>query len=132
LVKAALVDGKYRFNQSLLIVMENENFPRTVAQLMETLNKIWPSVEKANRIAPRFAKIPKSFIIFATLEKPWLRAGKGTVQRQLTVKSYSKELDRLFSTTQNDLLLEGLTLDHSGSSEGVKTFMGDLSSGIGD
>jgi hypothetical protein len=28
LVKAALVDGKYRFNQSLLIEMENEKFPK--------------------------------------------------------------------------------------------------------
>jgi hypothetical protein len=29
-------------------------------------------------------------------------------------------------------LFEGLILDHSGSSESVKTFMGDLSSGTGD
>lgn len=126
LVKAALVVGEYRFNPSLLIEMENENVPRTDVQRMETLNKIWPTVEKANRIAPGFAKIPKSLILFATLEKPFLRAGKGTVQRQLTVKSYSKELDRLFSSTQNDLLIEGLTLDHSGSSESVKTFTREI------
>jgi hypothetical protein len=97
----------------LLIEIEDENVPETDAERLEVVKKIWPTVEEANRIAPGFAKIPKSLILFTTPGKPFMRAGKGTVQRQLTVKSYSKELNQLFSSQQDDLLTEGLTLDAS-------------------
>jgi len=44
----------------------------------------------------------------------------------MTVKLYSKELDQLFSSQQNALLIEGLTLETSRSSERVKTFTGEI------
>jgi hypothetical protein len=49
-----------------------------------------------NRIASGFSKITKSLIIFTTPGKPFLRAGKEAVQRQMTVQSYSEELAHLF------------------------------------
>jgi thioester reductase-like protein len=126
LVKSALVVGEYRFSPSLLIEIEDENVPETDAERLEVVKKIWPTVEEANRIAPGFAKIPKSLILFTTPGKPFMRAGKGTVQRQLTVKSYSKELDQLFSSQQDDLLTEGLTLDASHAPDSVRTFVREI------
>jgi hypothetical protein len=106
--------------------MEHDNEPKTDVERLEAIRNIWPTVEESNRFAPGSAKISKSPILFATCGKPFLRAGKGAVQRQMTVKLYSKELDQLFSSQQNALLIEGLTLETSRSSESVKTFTGEI------
>jgi hypothetical protein len=125
-VKSVLIVGEYRFSPSLMVEMEHGNEPKTDVERLEAMRKIWPTVQESNRFAPGFAKIPKSLILFAICGKPFLRAGKGTVQRQMTVKLYSKELDQLLSSQQNDLLIEGLTLETSRSSESVKTFTGEI------
>jgi acyl-CoA synthetase (AMP-forming)/AMP-acid ligase II len=126
-VKAALVVGDHRFNPSLLVEMEDNSIPQTKAEKRDRLNQIWPTVEEANKVAPEFAKIPKSLILFATAEKPFLRAGKGTVQRQNTVKSYVAELDALFASQEDSLLTEGLTLGKLSSQESIiKTFTREI------
>ena len=96
LVSSALIVGEYRFSPSLLVEMKSKPAPESDVKRLEAVKQIWPRVEEANKIAPGFAKIPKSLILFTRLEKLFLRSGKGTVQRQLTVKSYSKKLDQLF------------------------------------
>jgi thioester reductase-like protein len=125
-VKAALVIGEYRFNPSLLVEMEADFIPRTETEKHEALNKIWPTVQEANKIAPGYAKIPKSLILFAYAEKPFQRAGKGTVQRQNTVKVYSNELDQLFSEQELGLMTEGLTLRESPSPGNIRTFTREI------
>ena len=79
IVKAALVVGNRRFKPSLLVELDHDSVPRTEAERRERVEQIWPSVEEANKLAPNFAKIPKALVLFATAEKPFLRAGKGTV-----------------------------------------------------
>ena len=125
-VESVLIVGEYRFSPSLLVEMEHGNEPKTDVERLEAMRKIWPTVQESNRFAPGLAKIPKSLILFATCGEPFLRAGKGTVQRQMTMKLYSKELDQLLSSQQNDLLIESLTLETSRSSESVKTFTGEI------
>jgi aryl carrier-like protein len=102
--------------------MKSKHAPETDVERLEAVKQIWPNVEEANQIAPGFAKIPKSLILFTRPEKPVLRSGKDTVQRQLTVKSYSKELDQLFLSQQNYLLIEGLTLDGSSTQDNIRIF----------
>lgn len=75
-----------------------------------TLDEIWPIIQEANKIAPKFSKIPKPLVQIAPAEKPSKRAGKGTVQRQNMVKSFSREIDALFSSQETNLLTEGLSL----------------------
>ena len=122
LVSSALIAGKYPFNPSSLVEMKSKHAPESDVKRLEAVKQICPSVEEANEIAPWFAKIPKSLILFTRPEKPFLRSGKGTVERQLTVKSYSKELDQLFLSQQNYLLIEGLTLDGSSTQDNIRTF----------
>ncbi|KAK7216548.1 hypothetical protein V2G26_004551 [Clonostachys chloroleuca] len=43
-------------------------------------------------------------ILFTTPERPMLRAGKGTVQRQLTLEMYSSEIDDLYSENKEQSL----------------------------
>jgi thioester reductase-like protein len=126
LVRGALVVGEYRFSPSLLLEMENDSIPKAETESHAILDSIWSTVQEANKIAPGFSKIPKSLILFSTAEKPFLRAGKGTIQRQLTVKSYAKELDHMYSSQETGLLIEGLTLADSFSPDNVKTFTNNI------
>ncbi|KAH7390129.1 putative NRPS-like enzyme [Cadophora sp. MPI-SDFR-AT-0126] len=125
-VKAALVIGEYRFNASLLVELEDAKKPRSEEERHERLYEIWSAVEEANAIAPGFAKIPKSLVMFAAPEKSFLRAGKGTVQRQLTVRAYGDELERLYSSQEGRLMTEGLTLRQSGTLNDVKIFIREI------
>ncbi|KAK0105234.1 hypothetical protein ONS95_004375 [Cadophora gregata] len=125
-VKAALVVGEYQFSASLLVELKDVNKPRNEHELRERLDDIWPYVEDANKIAPGFAKIPKSLVVFTTPEKPFLRAGKGTVQRQLTVKAYTQELDRLYASQEGSLLTEGLTLTKGGGPNDIRIFVREI------
>ncbi|KAE8378763.1 hypothetical protein BDV26DRAFT_291887 [Aspergillus bertholletiae] len=45
------------------------------------IKKIWLSVEQANAVYPAHVRGAKAHILFTTLIKPMLRAGKGTIQR---------------------------------------------------
>jgi len=73
-VKAALVVGEYRFNPLLLVEPQDDRVPQTDSDFHEILNEIWPTVQEANKIAPGFAKIPKSLILFVKPGKPFSRA----------------------------------------------------------
>jgi len=125
-VKAALIIGEYRFSASLLVELQDTKTPRSEEERHERLDEIWSVVESANKIAPGFAKIPKSLVVFATSEKPFLRAGKGTVQRQLTVKAYAEELDRLYASQEGSLLTEGLTVSVIGEPHDVRIFIREI------
>jgi thioester reductase-like protein len=125
-VKAALVVGEYRFNPSLLIELEAGKIPQTEAERRESLDQLWASVQEANKIAAGFAKVPKSLVLFASAEKPFQRAGKGTVQRQLTVKAYAEELEYLYSSQESDLLTEGLTLRKPAGPDDIRVFVKEI------
>lgn len=61
------------------------------------IEKIWPSIEQANRDCPAHARIARTHILFATPEKPMLRAAKGTIQRPGTLNLYERELEALYA-----------------------------------
>jgi acyl-coenzyme A synthetase/AMP-(fatty) acid ligase len=77
-VKAALVAGAQKFQAALLIepVAEKSLTAEERAQLIE---RVWPTIQEANKVCPAHAKISKSHILITDPEKPMARAGKGTV-----------------------------------------------------
>ena len=93
LVVSALLTGTGRTKAAWLI--EPRNPPSGGSERARLVKDIWPTIEKANEAAPKQARTEKDWIIFTTKEKPMARAGKGSVQRQTTVKLYEKELDAL-------------------------------------
>lgn len=125
-ISAALVVGEYQFNPSLLLELESGEIRSIRKAQKDVLDDIWPIVQEANKTAPGFSKIPKSLILIAAADKPFKRAGKGTVQRQATVKLYTEELHKLFSSQQTSLLTEGLSLMTPISSSIVKTFIREI------
>ncbi|KAI9742141.1 MAG: hypothetical protein M1818_004041 [Claussenomyces sp. TS43310] len=99
MIRDALIVGDYRADASLLLeLVDSETLSRT--QKADLIDRVWPIIQEANKLAPGFARIRRPFILFTTPSKPFQRAAKGTVQRQLSVQSYAKELEELYSTAR--------------------------------
>ena len=95
-VRSALVTGTGRF-QSALLIEPADSLHKSAEERARIIEAIWPVVEQANSECPAHAKVSKSLIISTTPEKPMLRAGKGTVQRKMTVEAFAKELDAIYA-----------------------------------
>ncbi|KAK3174025.1 putative NRPS-like protein biosynthetic cluster [Lepraria neglecta] len=95
-ISAALVVGAQRFQAALLIEPIATIKALDPAERAAFIERIWPTVEEANKDAPSHARLMNSHILFTTPQKPMLRAGKGTVQRSGTLKSYASEIDALY------------------------------------
>ncbi|KIJ62359.1 hypothetical protein HYDPIDRAFT_114895 [Hydnomerulius pinastri MD-312] len=91
-------------------------------------NKIWPLIEEANKTSPAFSRIFKEMILITSIDKPMLRAPKGTVQRKATLKAYEPEIDALYNIVEasslspnglagpaewTNAVLEGWLLEHA-------------------
>lgn len=96
MIDSALVLGHGRFQSALLIEPANNSL--TQHERRELLHIIWDTVEQANQIIEAHGRISKSLVMFTLPEKPMLRAGKGTIQRKLTLDAYAKEIEELYST----------------------------------
>jgi thioester reductase-like protein len=116
-VKSALVCGDARFRTALLV--EPAKYPAGEADKQQLIREIWNSVEEANACSPGYAKVSREFILIGTADKPFPRAGKGTVQRRMAVQLYQPELDALYAAAESSAM--PLANDHpaSDSSEDV-------------
>lgn len=88
----ALIVGQSRPQPALLVE------PRVGIRdsSIDILGEVWPLVELANLKSPGHGRISKSMLLLSTAEKPFVRAGKGTVVRKLTEEAYKRELDDLY------------------------------------
>lgn len=93
-VTGCLVVGQARFQTALLI--EVKDAPSSTSDEKSLVDVIWPFVERANKIAVAHGRVTKDLILFASTQKPLLRAGKGTIQRQRSVALYEEEIDGLY------------------------------------
>ncbi|KAI0508961.1 hypothetical protein F5B22DRAFT_638347 [Xylaria bambusicola] len=100
-VKGALVVGSNRFQPGLLI--EPSATPHSKEEETAILDSLWPYVEKANSETSSHAQISRDFIALSPPERPFLRTGKGTVQRAATLASLAKEIEMLYQEAQNQL-----------------------------
>ncbi|KAJ7255805.1 hypothetical protein B0H12DRAFT_1202107 [Mycena haematopus] len=69
--------------------------PTQVAVLCD---KLWPIIEEANRIAPKFSRIFREMVIFTSPEKPLPRSGKNTVLRKAALAAFETEIEALCVT----------------------------------
>ena len=88
--------GAQRFQAALLIEPTTDGDTVSPAARAAFIERIWPTVEAANRDAPTYARLTKTHVLFTQPGKPMLRAGKGTVQRSGTLKIYESEIDALY------------------------------------
>jgi acyl-coenzyme A synthetase/AMP-(fatty) acid ligase len=91
LIKSAIMVGERRRQPALLLELRG-SFDHE-----DALEKVWPAVAEGNAVAPSVGQVAKTHILFASPEKPFARAGKGTVQRYSTTDLYKDEIDGLYA-----------------------------------
>ncbi|GAM37529.1 hypothetical protein TCE0_024f07522 [Talaromyces pinophilus] len=101
-VRSALVAGNQRFEACLLVETEAIRAEDDKTKIEEFVDRIWPFVQEANAKCPAHARVDKSkILILDAATKPMLRAAKGTVQRQATLRLYADEIDALYEQQGN-------------------------------
>ncbi|KAF2087275.1 acetyl-CoA synthetase-like protein [Saccharata proteae CBS 121410] len=132
LVKGALVVGQDRFQPALLI---EPNWEKLGGESLHyLLNEVWSAVEEANAEAPAYSQVWKNKIAFTPREKPFSRAGKGSIQRRATLKLFEAEIDALYLTEGFDIgtfdkdfdLLAARTFLHKAFALTIPAFKGDV------
>ncbi|ORY70408.1 nonribosomal peptide synthetase [Pseudomassariella vexata] len=93
-VKAALVVGSQRFQPGLLI--EPLTPPKDAEEEKKLIDRIWPLVVQANKETVAHGRISRDLIAVSNPDKPFHRAGKGTIQRAMSIKAYAEEIDLLY------------------------------------
>ncbi|KAK4998933.1 hypothetical protein LTR66_001923 [Elasticomyces elasticus] len=97
LLSGALLTGQARAQAALLVELR-KGLNLSHAEVIE---QIWPTVEKANSLAPAHARIFRSKILVTSPETPFERVGKGTVKRKETLALYAAPFDALYSGVKN-------------------------------
>ncbi|MCJ1394676.1 hypothetical protein MMC18_007556 [Xylographa bjoerkii] len=107
LVMGAIIARQGFFQAALLVERKDEH-----GDDQTFIDEIWPVVESANREAPRHARITRSRIIVADPNRPFQRAGKGTIIRKLTIKDYETDIQRCLASAEEKRDSKQLTSDH--------------------
>lgn len=97
-INSALLVGTGRPQAGLLLEMMPGFEVDSVEDERATIERLWPTIEEANKMCTIYARMTKELVCFATPSKPLERTPKGTVQRAMSVKLYETELDELFAT----------------------------------
>lgn len=93
-IKGALVVGSQKFQAGLIV--EPVETPQTEEEKRALLDRVWPLVEKANEETVTHGRIARDMFALSNPDKPFLRAGKGTIQRALTIKLYEDEINKMY------------------------------------
>ncbi|KAI1358919.1 acetyl-CoA synthetase-like protein [Xylaria arbuscula] len=102
-ISGAIVIGNQRFQTALIIDPTSHNL--TTAEQASLIERVWPSVVDANNEVPAHARVEKSLILIT--QQPFIRTGKGTVQRAATVAQYATEIEKLYTDADVSLTLDG-------------------------
>ncbi len=104
-ITGCLVIGQGRFQSALLV--EAKEPPENESEQRQMIDEIWPVVQRANRSGVKHGRVAKDFILFTTADKPFPRAGKGTIQRQRALDLYKETIDDFYSGQQNSRSRQG-------------------------
>ncbi|KAK8122959.1 NRPS-like enzyme [Apiospora sp. TS-2023a] len=124
LVSGALVIGTHRFQAALLI--EPVTPVHTTAEQADLIERIWPSIEEANRVAPAHARVEKPLVFVTAPDRPLIRAGKGTLQRGASVKLYDAEIEVLYKNADAGGEGAGVDRDDEDEASNIDEILGDV------
>ncbi|KAM5543840.1 hypothetical protein V8D89_002457 [Ganoderma adspersum] len=122
-VRGCLFFGRGKFQNGVLIEpTPDEQFdPRDERKLEQFRNKIWPSIESANAIAPQHSRIFKEMIMVTSLSKPFTYNIKG-VPRRTILRDYENEIEALYDVVGQSSQAD-IPPPSSWEKEGVKAFV---------
>ena len=93
-VVSALLTGSG--HTKVVWLIEVRDPPSSEDEKAQLIDDLWPVIQQASDVGPAQARVSKDAVVFTTKEKPMLRAGKGSVQRRLTVQAYQEELNAFY------------------------------------
>ncbi|KAG5652629.1 putative NRPS-like protein biosynthetic cluster [Sphagnurus paluster] len=104
-VQAVVMFGRERDQTGILIEPKpgHEIDTKDNDQLAELRNKLWPTIEEANKAGPTFSRIFKEMILITSKDKPLPRTGKGTIMRKAALTLYEKEIDALYDAVETSI-----------------------------
>ena len=120
LVYGALMVGQGKEQPALIIEPEKD----VTMAAQDLIDAIWPLVQEANSRAPAHGRVSRSMILVSDASQPFARAGKGTIVRKLSVATFSKEIEKLYSNNEyavNDVPLLDPPYDQPAIQSFVKT-----------
>ncbi|CAK7224033.1 putative NRPS-like protein biosynthetic cluster [Sporothrix bragantina] len=124
LVRGAVIAGTGRF-QAALVIEPMEPLGETSEK--EFIDKLWPTIEQANAVGPAHGRIFRSKVLVAGPDKPFVRAGKGTVIRGRTTRLFEDEMDALYREEEDDASMVAVSVD---SVENVTEFVRKCVTGL--
>ncbi|RAL16167.1 acetyl-CoA synthetase-like protein [Aspergillus homomorphus CBS 101889] len=96
-VLGAQVVGTNYFHAALII--EPAQHPKTEQEKQRFLDDVWPIVEKVNTETVAHGRISRDYVFLSDPDRPFPRAGKGTIQRAMVVKVYADDIQRIFAAS---------------------------------
>ncbi|KAM4061584.1 male sterility protein [Hirsutella rhossiliensis] len=115
-IKGALVVGQNRFQPGL--ILEPHVAPKDDAEAKALIDDVWPLVQEANKASVAHGRITRRLITLSDPNLPFQRAGKGTIQRGVTLKAYKSAIDVLYEHADDPDAQESVPLDF-GSEEAL-------------
>lgn len=127
-IRGALVVGVGRFQPGL--ILEPLTDPLNDEEKNELIESVWPWIERANTETTAQGRISRDLVMVTKPEKPFLRAGKGTLQKASTLKLYAPDIDNLYEVATEAAAMGASTggaspLDYS-SEEALTRSIGNL------
>ncbi|KAK0615346.1 hypothetical protein B0T17DRAFT_620136 [Bombardia bombarda] len=122
-VGGAIVVGSGRFQTGLMI--EPHDADEAGRDPDGFIDELWPVIEEANAQYPSHARVWREMVLLATPEKPFKRAGKGSVLRRATCELYAEEIEGLYA---RQAALDGPEVDGVdgvGGTESIKAVVGE-------
>lgn len=108
-VQGAVVVGTNKFQPAL--ILEPTAYPKNADEEKKFIDSVWPLVVNANKETVAHGQIGRQFIMLTKPEKPFPRAGKGTIQRAGAVKLYKDEIDEFYERVGQVSAAEAPRLD---------------------
>ncbi|KAI0474340.1 hypothetical protein F4859DRAFT_522017 [Xylaria cf. heliscus] len=121
-IKGAVVIGSNKFQAGLLLEPTKD---LTNEEKRELIDRVWCLVEQVNRDTVAHGRVAKDLITITKQEKPFPRAGKGTIQRSHIIKLYAEEIDHLYKQAEKGSQLQVGPIDMS-SEESLTGFVSSV------
>ncbi|KAK5689976.1 hypothetical protein LTR17_026076 [Elasticomyces elasticus] len=97
-VAKCVVAGDSRPKSFILVEPSLEIRPYDSTPAAEVVDRVWPSIEAANKHLLPETRLTKELVIITQPGKPILRTAKGTVSRRATLEMYEKKIEEAYET----------------------------------
>ena len=128
LLKSAVVVGQGQFQVGLIIEPDYDKYDASMPD-QELIDKVWPAVETACKSVTATGRIFRDMIMVAKKDKPFPRAGKGTILRAKTLALYKEEIEELYAKSK-DVEAAARPLPNTINESTVKKFVRDTVTGF--